>query len=128
MIERAAVALPAVGTRFMVMAPGGENARVDLEPGERKIGVTSAQAEFGHDRDPEVPRATAAVRDGGSARHEGGQYAPVECVRRKNFQPHMTLLHPGSGIDRDLTPMGVRFRELLGTLTFDRFEIDVARK
>lgn len=42
--------------------------------------------------------------------------------------PHMTLLHPGSGIDRDLTPMGVRFRELLGTLTFDRFKIDVARK
>lgn len=37
----------------------------------------------------------------------------------------MAVLSTGSGIDRDLTLIGVLFRETLGDLTFDRFAIDV---
>jgi hypothetical protein len=33
------VILPAEDTRFMVLAPGGENPRPELEPGHRKVGI-----------------------------------------------------------------------------------------
>jgi len=44
------------------------------------------------------------------------------------YQPHMAVLRAGSGIDRDLTVVGVPFRAALGDLTFDRFAIDIVRR
>ena len=46
----------------------------------------------------------------------------------RHFQPHMTILRAGSGIDRNLKRIGDPFREALGDLLFDRFVIDVARR
>ncbi len=37
--EPAHLVLPAGETRFMVMAPGGENPRSELDPGRRKVGI-----------------------------------------------------------------------------------------
>jgi hypothetical protein len=37
----------------------------------------------------------------------------------------MTILEAGSGVGRDLMPIGLRFREVLGNLSFNRFVIDV---
>ena len=46
----------------------------------------------------------------------------------RHFQPHMALLKPGSGIDRDLTKLGKLFRDHVRDLTFDRFVIEVVRR
>lgn len=46
---------------------------------------------------------------------------------KKLSQPHMAVLRAGSGIDSNLTLIGVPFREILDDLTFDRFAIDVVR-
>lgn len=43
----------------------------------------------------------------------------------RNFQPHVSLLRPGSGIDRDLTQLGMSFRKEFSTLTFDKFRMVV---
>ncbi len=40
----------------------------------------------------------------------------------------MTVLRSGSGIPSDLTPIGARFRETLGILTFDRFAVEVVEE
>jgi hypothetical protein len=45
-----------------------------------------------------------------------------------HFQPHMTVLEAGNGIDRDLTPIGTRFRETLGNLSFNRFAVEIIEK
>ena len=37
--ESARMLLPAAHTRFMVMAPGGDNPRDELVPGRRKVGI-----------------------------------------------------------------------------------------
>ena len=43
----------------------------------------------------------------------------------RNFQPHMALLRPGNGVDRDLTKLGSIFRQEIKSLTFDRFCIEI---
>lgn len=43
----------------------------------------------------------------------------------RHFQPHVALLRPGSGIDRDLTKLGTVFRQKMQSLTFDRFCIEI---
>jgi len=40
----------------------------------------------------------------------------------------MTVLRAGSGVDHDLATLGNPFREHVGDLTFDRFEIDVVQR
>src|ERR1700684_340940 len=37
--EEADLVLPSCDTRFMVLAPGGENARPELDPGSLRVGI-----------------------------------------------------------------------------------------
>ncbi len=46
----------------------------------------------------------------------------------RNFQPHMSLLMPGSGIPGDLSKLGQRFREHIGDLVFDQFVIELVTR
>jgi hypothetical protein len=43
------------------------------------------------------------------------------------FQPHMSLLKPGSGIGSDLTIVGKLFREKMGDMVFDKYKIDIVQ-
>jgi len=126
--ERAQVALPVSDTRFMVMVPGGETARPGIDPGTRKIGIrvqkrSAAMSAIMEFRKRLVQHESEHVLGGlrSSTRNRSAFGAP-------NFQPHMTVLKPGSGISSDLTPIGARFRETLGILTFDRFAVEIVQE
>ncbi len=41
----------------------------------------------------------------------------------RHYQPHIKLLRPGSGIDRDLTNIGEVFRSKLARIEFGKFEV-----
>lgn len=125
--EPAEVVVPAPETRLMVMAPGGENPRPGLDPARRKVGIrihkqSAAMASILAFRERLLRHETWRVL---------GARAP--STRRSNafgaryFQPHMALLRPGSGIARDLKQIGVLFREKLGVLRFNCFEVEVVR-
>ena len=43
----------------------------------------------------------------------------------RHYQPHIKLLKPGSGVDRDLTKIGDMFRDRIGRIDFGKFEIRV---
>lgn len=128
MTKPVALVLPAVETRFMVMAPGGENPRPELNPAGRKIGIRV------HKRSAALP-AILGLRKR-LLRHETqrilGRRPPStdrsNAFGARHFQPHMAVLRAGSGIPRDLSRVGTMFRERLGDLRFDRFEIDVVRR
>jgi len=120
--------LRASETRFMVMTPGGENPRPDIDPAGRSVGVR-------------VHKRSAAMRDIQDYRkqllkHETmrvlGPRSPSTATSSafgaRYFQPHMVILRPGSGIGRDLSLIGGPFRETLGELRFDRFVVEIARK
>lgn len=126
--ESASVVVPAQDMRFMVMAPGGENPRPELDPALRKIGVRI------HRPSTATPHVRA-YRDRllqYETRRLLGKRSPSthssNAFGARNFQPHMSVLRGGSGVDRDLKIIGDQFRASLGNLTFDTFLIDIVRK
>lgn len=125
--EPVEVVLAATETRFMVMAPGGENPRATLNPARRKVGIRV------HRQSTALP-SILAFRER-LLRHETwrvlGRRAPstlrTNAFGARHYQPHMAILRAGSGIPRDLRSLGVPFRQKLGELRFDRFKIEVVR-
>jgi hypothetical protein len=123
--EAAKIALYAEDTRFMVLAPGGENPRPELDPARRKVGVrvkrgTTTRLEIEAYRDRLIQyesREVLGLRKASTHR--------TNAFGARHFQPHMTLLQAGSGIDRNLTKIGELFRSQFGCFHFDRFEIKI---
>lgn len=113
----------AAETRFMVLAPGGENPRRDLVPSHRSVGIrltkrNSAMAEIQELRMSlcrfETPSVLGCRRPTTKWRSAFGA---------SNYQPHIKLLQPGSSVGDDLTVLGRFFREELEQIDFGRFEI-----
>jgi hypothetical protein len=126
-IEPVRLVVPTNETRFMVLAPGGENPRPELEPRHCKVGIriqrrNSAHVEIQAFRNRLLAHETPNVLGG---RHPSTKVRNAFGAR--NFQPHVAFLRSGSRIDRDLTKVGVIFRRALQYLTFDRFSIDVVK-
>lgn len=126
--EPAHVVLSASETRFMVMAPGGENPRPELDPGKRKVGLRV------HKQSVTLP-AILEFRNRllqYETRQVLGNRFPstrrANAFGARHFQPHMAVLRAGSRIGRDLTLIGAPFRETMGNLTFDRFAISIVRR
>lgn len=122
--EAISITMPTAETRFMVLAPGGENPRPELEPRNRKIGirvmkVNEGRAEIQVFRDRLLKYETREVL--GIRRPSTSQ---ANAFGARNFQPHMSMIRPGSGIDRDLTKVGRVFRAGIDVLRFDRFSIE----
>lgn len=126
--EEAIVVCPANETRFMVMAPGGENPRPNIDPARRKVGIrihrqSCAMAEVLAYRERLLKYETKWVHG----------FRPPSDHRKnafgaRHFQPHVALLRAGSGIQSDLTVIGERFRAEIGNLRFDRFQIEIVTK
>ena len=110
-------------TRFMVLAPGGENPRQNLEPSRRSVGIRLTR------RNSAMPGILCLREEMYSfeTRQVLGSRAPSSGKRNafgaRHFQPHIKLLRPGSGVDRDLTELGERFRTSLDRIEFDKFEV-----
>lgn len=127
-LESAQVFLPAVDTRLMVLAPGGENPRPELEPNCRSIGIRVHKQSDAYTHIQLYRSRLLAFETPKLLGKRKPSTANKSAFGARHFQAHMTLLKPGSGIDRDLTLVGCMFREKIGILTFDRFIIDVAIK
>jgi hypothetical protein len=107
--------------RFMTMTPGGENPRPDVDPSTCPIGVrirrttpaTSLVREF---RAKFYPHETPKVL---------GLRPPSTHTRSafgaRYFQPHITLLKSGTGIDSKLSLVGELFRASIPPVRLDRF-------
>ena len=124
-VEPATIALYADDTRFMVLAPGGENPRPELDPARRKVGVrvkrgTMTRTQIDAYRDRLLQFETRAVL--GTRRPST---AKSNAFGARHFQPHVTLLQAGSGIDRDLTKIGQAFRSHFGSFRVDRFQVKI---
>lgn len=117
------LSIDTLDTRFMVLAPGGENPRTDLVPAKRKIGIrihkSSAfrkkileyRKEFFLHETPKVlglRKPSSKTKNAFGARH---------------FQPHIAILKSGSGIQTDLTEVGDNFRDFVHEIHFDKFLI-----
>ena len=109
-------------TRFMVLAPGGENPRPNLEPSHRSVGIrltkrNKAIADIQRLRESVYRLETPEVI---------GRRRPTSawqnCFGARHYQPHVKLLKPGSEINRDLTRIGFAFRKEFSQIDFGRFQ------
>lgn len=110
-------------TRLMVMAPGGERPRDDLDPQRQSIGLR-------------LTKRNAAIDDIQALRGDVFRLETPEILgsRRpttawqsafgsRRYQPHVTLAGPGSGAPSDLTVIGKALRASVATLSFGSFEV-----
>ena len=127
-IEDAHIIIPASETRFMVMAPGGENPRNEIEPESNMIGIrvhrqSSAKDEILSLRRRLLPYETKRML--GSRKRSTEK---TSAFGSRWFQPHMVLLRPGHGLKNNLSQLGIPFRENIGNLFFDKFEIKLVHR
>ena len=110
-------------TRFMVLAPGGENPRPELEPSRRSIGIrlTRRNQAMGEIQSLRTNISRLETEEIIGTRKRTSAW--TSCFGARHYQPHIKLLRPGSRIQRDLTKLGEVFRSGSSEIDFDRFEV-----
>ena len=109
----------------MVMAPGGENPRPELDPSRRSVGLRLTK------RNVAIPKIQALRA--GFFKYETprvlGSRPPSTAWRNafgsRHYQPHVTLLRPRPRVLIELPELGEIFRRYLQWIEFDRFEIEI---
>ena len=119
---------PSCETRFMVLAPGGENPRRDLEPKRRSVGVRLTRRNACIDEILQLRRACYKHETPEVVGRRDATTDWKNCFGARHYQPHVKLLNPGSEINRDLRPLGDAFRAAIKTLEFGAYEVKVASR
>ena len=110
-------------TRFMVLAPGGENPKPDLIPGERKVGIRFKKGTELRNQINIYREEIIKYEDKYVLGNRKQSNTKRNAFGSRYFQPHMTILQSGSGIITDLTIVGEEFRELIHELNFNKYII-----
>lgn len=114
------VEVQAKDLRFMVVAPGGENPRPDLDPATRPLALrvrrdSAAYTDIQKYRSQflafESPRVLAGRSPSGPRKSAFGSH---------HYQPHITVCSRAHGLTGDLRPYGDILRTSLGSVTFNR--------
>lgn len=111
-------------TRFMVLAPGGENPRPELNPRSKSIGIrfTKRNASI-----PDIQRLRRSIFELETKRVVGSRNpttAWTNCFGSRHYQPHIQILRPWNNLNIDLTEAGNLFRSTISHIVFDRFQIE----
>lgn len=114
-------------TRFMVLAPGGENPRPEIVPGKRKVGLRVKRDSKLRDKINEYRNLLLAYETPYVLGNRNPSSKSKNAFGARNFQPHMSLLKAGSGIQDNLTEVGENFRESVPEIYFDKFFIQTVR-
>ena len=113
----------AMETRFMVLAPGGENPRPNIDPASKSVGVRLTKRNQAID---EIQALRSEMRELETPEVVGERQRSTawkSCFGAKKYQPHILFLRPGSGIDRDLRPLGTTFRSQIQKIEFNKYEV-----
>ena len=126
--EAVSVVLPTVETRFMVLAPGGENPRDSLDPNSLPVGIRLTK------RNPAVPAIQDLRRQIYSKENKRvlGQRPRTTAWRNafgsRHYQPHIQLLKPWHKVGAQLTEVGDLFRSKIDLIEFDRFQVEARHR
>ena len=110
-------------TRFMVLAPGGENPRPDLVPAKRSVGIRLTKRNSAIEHIQALRREMISFETPQVVGQRKPSTAWTNCFGSRHYQPHVKLLKPGSEIDRDLTSIGKYFRMCFTTIEFGKYKI-----
>ena len=111
-------------TRFMVLAPGGENPRDELDPGSLSVGIRLTK------RNPavaDIQRLRENVYRFETRTATGSRRpttAWTNAFGSRHYQPHIQVLKPWSKIQRNLTEVSELFRSKIRTISLDVFSVE----
>lgn len=110
-------------TRFMVLAPGGENPRPGLVPSKRSLGIRLTRRNNAIEAIQELRRSVYKLETPRVIGNRKPTSAWVNCFGSRHFQPHVKVLKPGNQLQNNLTETGKSFRKQIPVIHFDKFQI-----
>ena len=113
----------AMETRFMPLVPGGENPRPDIDPASKSVGIRLTKRNQAIDEIQALRSEMCELETPEVVGERQRSTAWKSCFGAKRYQPHILFLRPGSGIDRDLRPLGTSFRSHLQKIEFNKYEV-----
>ena len=121
--QRVHIVADALETRFMVLEPGGENPRPELESNKLSIGIRLTKRNQAIE---EIQKLRASIYSFETPEVIGQRKRTTRwtnCFGARHYQPHIKLLRPGSEIARNLSVLGESFRSKITCINFHRFEV-----
>lgn len=115
-------------TRFMVLAPGGENPRPDLEPVRQSVAIRITRRNQAIAEIQRLRKSVYRLETDEVVGNRNPTTAWRNCFGARHYQPHIKLIRPGSGIKRDLTEIGEIFRSEIKQIEFGKFQIQFRDK
>ena len=115
----------AAETRFMVLAPGGENPRPELDPARRSVGIRFTKRNKAISQIQGLRTEMRLFETPSVLGRRKPSTRWSSCFGARTYQPHIKLLRPGNEVDFDLTTLGKAFRMAFTTIEFCRFSVEV---
>lgn len=112
-------------TRFMVMAPGGENPRPDIDPRRRAVGIRFNKRNRAIEQIQKFRASVSRLETEKTVRGRTPTDARRNAFGARHFQPHITLIKRGGNVHHDLSKLGMIFRAELQEIEFDLFRIEM---
>ena len=110
-------------TRFMVFAPGGIVAQPHIDPAKKSVGIRLTRRNQSIEAIQALRGQMCDLETSEVIGDRQPSTAWKSCFGPRQYLPHVLLLRPGSGVDRDLTPLGTSFRAQIRTIEFDRYDV-----
>ena len=111
-------------TRFMVLAPGGENPRKNINPNKCPIGIRLTRRNIAMPRLLQIRRSFYRHENEYVLRNRRHKTSDKKNAFGSNhFQPHILMIRPDNKINQNLTDIGKIFRKELKYIYFNKFEI-----
>ena len=121
--RRAEIEADVEETRFMVFAPGGVVPQPNIDPAQKSVGIRLRKPNQAIDAIQALRRQMCQLETPEVIGNRQRSTSSKSCFGAKEYKPHVLFLRPGSGVDRDLTPLGTSFRAQIQTIGFDRHEV-----
>lgn len=112
-----------VETRFMVLVPGGENPRLEINPSMHSVGIRLTKRNVAIDQIQKLRAKIYQFETEDVIGNRKPTSAWRNCFGARNYQPHIKLLQPRNKIHRDLSKTGEVFRANINHIVFDKFEV-----
>ena len=111
-------------TRFMVLSPGGENPKKNIDPNNSPVGIRLTKRNIAVPRLVQLRRSLYKNENEKvlkNRRHRSTDWK--SAFGSNHFQAHILMIRPGNRIDKNLTNIGKIFRQELKYIYFNKFEI-----
>lgn len=110
-------------TRMMVMAPGGERPRDDLDPRRQSVGIRLTKRNRAIEDIQALRREIYRLETPAVLGLRKPTTAWTSAFGARGYQPHIKVIRPESGVPYDLTLIGSALRASLQTIGFGVLEV-----